>query len=211
MGYSERYCQLCGVSFCIARIRSSEEPCEAGWNYYGSDHVEASTVCDASTGCENTDAGEHLAGPRCKSDLGYSAYRISLTEIKVCFIQRTNVPSTLADTAQGITQVQCLLWKNPAWVPEEDDEDFELASHCFLTAPSIEAPDEWDSGPLEKVRHGVSECSISNCVETYSVRVCSEALLKYSQRAGQISHIRLGLHSRRWKAIQWNSIPCSML
>lgn len=171
MGYSERRCQLCGVSFCIARIRRSDEPYEAGWNYYGSDHVRESTVCDASTGCENTDAGEHLAGPQCKSDDGYSAYRISLIEMKVRIRQRTYVQNTVADTAQSIIQVQCLLWKNPLWVPEEDDDDFEIDSHCFLTAPSIASPYEWDIGPLEKVRHGVSDCSISNCVAISSVRV----------------------------------------
>jgi hypothetical protein len=35
MGYSEIYCQLCGVSFAIARIRTPQEPIEAAWAYHG--------------------------------------------------------------------------------------------------------------------------------------------------------------------------------
>lgn len=36
MGYYETYCQLCGVSFAIARHRRADEPPSAAWDYTGS-------------------------------------------------------------------------------------------------------------------------------------------------------------------------------
>lgn len=181
MAYFDKSCQFCGVPFCIARIRRSDEPYEAGWDRFGIDHIEASEEyeCDSSTGCEDTENGEHLAGPRCKSGNGYSAYRISAVEMMVCIMEWAEVRSRCADMAQGINQVQCLVWKRPEWVPEDDDEDFELDSRCFLTAPSITAPDERDTGPLQKVRHGVSHHGINNYLNTDRVRLCFETLVKF--------------------------------
>ncbi|KAF2169609.1 hypothetical protein M409DRAFT_52136 [Zasmidium cellare ATCC 36951] len=54
MGYSEQLCQICGVSFNIARIRRPDEPRSAAWIYYGSDFVDAEGTiqnCGRKSGC----------------------------------------------------------------------------------------------------------------------------------------------------------------
>lgn len=96
MGYSETMCELCGVSFAIARLRRADEPQTASWNYSGEafidDDKEArddgniSCYKDSSSGCSSVPRGEefeHVAGPGCSLTTGYCGYRISLKEMKV--------------------------------------------------------------------------------------------------------------------------------
>src|SRR6187402_1668478 len=127
MGYSEVVCQLCGVSFAIARIRRIEEPIESTWNYFGSEYVD-SEVCADGSGCQMVphEGGgpEHVAGPGCYSGQGYSAYRISVEEMN------------------GSRAIQCILQKGDDWKPEEDDQDFELEGKYFLTGVGDGSPDE---------------------------------------------------------------------
>jgi len=81
MGYFEHVCQLCGVSFAIARLRRADEPREAAWNYSGTGVVEY----EDETGhddCGSTE-GEHIAGPECHGVNAYSGHRISVEEMKV--------------------------------------------------------------------------------------------------------------------------------
>lgn len=91
MGYSEIHCQLCGVSFAIARLRRADEAKEAAWDYYGSNFISAEFdgICGESSGCtvpdnEDDRVGEHVAGPGCVSESGYSGHRILVAEMKGC-------------------------------------------------------------------------------------------------------------------------------
>ncbi len=99
MGFVDVVCQLCGVSFGIARIRRADEPQQAAWPYYGPgdgsgfvddeewDGSDGSLGCGPKTGCSvlaRDGQLEHLAGPGCVFDRGYSGYRITTDEMKVC-------------------------------------------------------------------------------------------------------------------------------
>ena len=155
MGYFEYLCQLCGVSFAIARLRRPDEPPEAAWDYAGFSYVHETEflagLCGESSGCQilrHDSAGgeEHAAGTGCRCRRGYSGQRISLEEMKGC------------------RAVQCLLEKEEKWQPQPDDQDFELDSNYFLSGVGDGSPDE---GPLEEltpVRHGVNSTLITNCI-----------------------------------------------
>ncbi len=166
MGYNETVCQLCGVSFAIARLRRADEPDEAAWCYYGSDYVDEADgdgnefviSCGDKTGCkllerdpgfppQDENGQEHLAGPGCASTRGYSGHRISLEEMKGC------------------RAIQCLLKKGDDWQPEPDDQDFELKSNYFLTGIGDGSPDEEPLMDIDPVRHGADELLLANCVD----------------------------------------------
>ena len=147
MGYFELMCQLCGVSFAIARLRHADEPAEAAWDYTGSEFVGedemSDGLCGDGSGCTVLEdgghrAGEHLAGPGCVSERGYTGHRISLAEMKGC------------------RAVQCLLKKEANWMPENDDQDFEIEGDYFLTGVGDGSPDEAPLENLQPARHGIS-------------------------------------------------------
>lgn len=156
MGYYETYCQLCGVSFAIARFRRADEPLSAAWGYTGSnDTGDCGTVffdetCGNTTGsgCEllefEASRYQHIAGPGCASDSGYSGYRISLEEMAGC------------------RAVQALVKKGEGWEPEDDDEDFEIESEFFLTGIGDGSPDVVPLGNIEPARHGIDSINIAN-------------------------------------------------
>ena len=159
MGYFELYCQLCGVSFSIARIRRPDEPESAGWSSNGSryvSHEEAVLIDDCEDGdCEakqrENDAPEHIAGIECAATHGYSGHRITLEEMREC------------------RAVQCLLDKFRGWELEEDDQDFERDSQCFLTGiadgpPNMEMEDLQN---IQPARHGMRRRSVSNMVSCF--------------------------------------------
>ena len=155
MGYHETFCQLCGVSFAIARLRRADEPEEAAWSYEGSGFVDVEHefhgVCGEGSGCTVSDRegnrrGEHLTGPGCVSGNGYSGHRVSLAEMKGC------------------RAVQCLVKKDADWIPEEDDQDFELEGDYFLTGIGDGSPDVAPLEDIEPVRHGVSRIYIANTI-----------------------------------------------
>lgn len=165
MGYCETLCQLCGVSFAIARLRRADEPAEAAWDYAGSAFVNAyeefNGICEESSGCtvpddEDDRAGEHLAGPGCVSESGYSGHQISLAEMKGC------------------RAVQCLVKKDADWMAEDDDQHFELEGEYFLTGVGDGSPDEAPLEDIEPVRHGVSSILIDNMV--YSLNCIATTL-----------------------------------
>lgn len=63
--YVQQVCQICGVSFNIARIRRPDEPRIAAWIYYGDDFVDAEGTiqeCGRNSGCMIVDrtAGEDV-------------------------------------------------------------------------------------------------------------------------------------------------------
>ncbi len=168
MGYTETVCQLCGVSFAIARLRRIDEPPEAAWDYTGSGYVDEDgeltepELCGESSGCQRLPrddmpetgerTGEHIAGFGCISNRGYSGQRISLGEMTGC------------------RAVQCLIKKEAEWQPEPGDQDFELESDYFLSGFGNGSP---DVAPLENimpVRHGVDSVYISNCLYGVSIR-----------------------------------------
>ncbi|KAI6844494.1 hypothetical protein KC340_g6380 [Hortaea werneckii] len=171
MGYSERVCQLCSISFNVGRIRRPDELPEAAWPGYGYAFVtqrDVGTSCESlscrsafRTGSQTENSGdqipppdkeredsdnkEHLAGPECTSDCGYSGHRISVQEM------------------QHVVSCQCLAEKRAGWQTEPGDRDFELeAEHCFLTGISKGGVYEFDVTGLKPVRHGVSETGIVN-------------------------------------------------
>lgn len=162
MGYVETLCQLCRVSFAIARIRRKDEPEEAAWDYTGSGHVETVTYtqdsdsCGYESGCETLESGdregEHIAGPGCVSTAGYSGHRISVEEM------------------EGCRAVQALLEKGTGWKPEPDDQEFELEGDYFLTGIGDGSPDEAPLEDIKPARHGINEACISNFnFEVYEV------------------------------------------
>ena len=105
------------------------------------------------SGCKILDDGlhrvQHLAGPGCASDGGYSGYHISVEEM------------------QGCRAVQALAKKGEGWQPEADDENFEVESRFFLTGIGDGSPDYGPLEGLKPARHGISSISISN-VSCYS-------------------------------------------
>ncbi|KAI9744118.1 MAG: hypothetical protein M1818_002270 [Claussenomyces sp. TS43310] len=164
MGYVELQCQLCGVSFAIARIRRIEEPLEAAWDYTGSGFIDSAyrSKCPTDSGCqlfnreegrdwlEGDDApGEHIAGPGCTLGGGYSGHQISLQEMKGC------------------RAVRCLMRKEDGWQPEPDDQDFERESDYFLTGVGEGSPDESALQILAPIRHGVTEVWLHNIPEFF--------------------------------------------
>ena len=174
MGYYETVCQLCGVSFAIARLRRADEPREAAWCYYGSEYVEAdgdfdqsNELCGENSGCTELvpeeldgegDLGEHLSGPGCTSRQGYSGQRISLDEMKGC------------------RAVQCILKKGKDWLPEPDDQDFELESDYFLTGVGDGSPDEAPLRDIKPERHGVGEVMIDNLYVRHLHQICKHEM-----------------------------------
>ena len=175
MGYCEIKCQLCGVSFAIARLRRADEPPEAAWDYTGSGFVDHQDwwnpdgTCTESSGCKllkrearfegHGPGKEHIAGPGCGSGLGYTGHRISLEEMKGC------------------RAVQCLVRKGSGWKPEPDDQDFELESNYFLTGIGDGSPDEAPLENIKPVRHGFEYILISNIYcEVRFTRTSSELL-----------------------------------
>lgn len=100
MGYSENVCQICAVSFNHARCRTKYEPPEAAWGHSTSLYYarEARACYDLSeeSGCEkisrNGPLTEHIAGPNCVFDGGYSGYRISVAQMKVGVDFSDNLP-----------------------------------------------------------------------------------------------------------------------
>ena len=163
MGYSEIACQLCGVSFAIARLRRADEPPEAAWDYTGEGYVEwmedEFNPCWESPGCEKlkhtSSEGEklileHIPGPDCKCTSGYSGHRISLEEMKGC------------------RAIQALIPKGPDWSPEPDDQEFELESNYFLTGIGDGSPDESPLEDIRPVRHGIDEVLVGNLHWVYN-------------------------------------------
>ena len=158
MRYDEVLCQICGVSFFIARLRTVNEPPDAAWDYAGEGFIEfdehdgEQAECGSDTGCTfvrravtvNREAREHIAGPGCISTAGYSGYRITLEEMK------------------GSRVVQCLAKKKESWQPEHDDQDFELKSDYFLTGQGEGSPDSELLRDIKPIRHGVEQTYINN-------------------------------------------------
>ena len=155
MGYCDTMCQLCGVSFAIARLRRADEPEEAAWEYHGSgfvnSHEERYGICEERSGCTfpphgDERSGEHFAGPGCVSESGYSGHQISLAEMKGC------------------RAVQCLVKKGTDWMPKDDDQDFEIKGDYFLTGIGDGSPDEAPLEDIVPIRHDVSSIVIFNMV-----------------------------------------------
>ncbi|KAK5739442.1 hypothetical protein LTR17_005347 [Elasticomyces elasticus] len=157
MGYSERHCQLCGVSFNVARIRKADEPESAAWGNYGIDFMtaaDAATACEIE-GCSNiprpehpdpnvSAAGEHIAGPNCELTLGYSGWRITAEEMR------------------DILRCLCIAAKSEDWQPEVGDKDYEVdATYCFVAGVS-HSPDEFSAEEMTPVRHGLEQTMINN-------------------------------------------------
>ncbi len=140
MGYHETVCQLCGVSFAIARLRRADEPESAAWDHLGANYIGEepeyedekeediiNRTCGGTrnSGCyllnrlpdhsDSSPSKEHISGPGCASTRGYSGHRISLEEMKGC---RT---------------VQCLVKKEEGWQAEKGDEKWEVESAYFLS------------------------------------------------------------------------------
>jgi hypothetical protein len=94
MGYTEGFCQLCGISFNIARIRRPEEPESDAWDCYTRPGsfvtVEWGECAECPNGLcqdvlrEGATEKEHLAGPNCRQEYkGYSGSRIGADEMRV--------------------------------------------------------------------------------------------------------------------------------
>lgn len=83
---------------------------------------------------------EHIAGPHCVHEGGYSGHEITAEEMSGC------------------TTHQCLIRKGEKWQPEADDQEFELNGKYFLSGLSGHMPstDDGGHGPdYLPARHGV--------------------------------------------------------
>ena len=160
MGYHEIVCQLCGVSFAIARLRRADESPQAAWDYSGGGYVggweKHFQTCGESSGCKHSAREssqgekldpEHIPRPGCESYLGYSGHRISLEEMKGC------------------RAIQALAVKGPNWSPEPDDQAFEFESNYFLTGIGDGSPDISPLTVINPIRHGVDEIWVGNLSE----------------------------------------------
>jgi hypothetical protein len=79
---------------------------------------------------------EHVAGPGCKDNRGYNGHYISAEEMKGC------------------CNYQCLAYKELNWVPEPDDQDFELRGRYCLTGIGDRFPSrDMDSPSVVPARH----------------------------------------------------------
>jgi hypothetical protein len=93
MGYTERVCQLCGISFNIGRIRKHGEPESDAWDCYakpgGFVAIDADDDECRDGGCQDVRRDqatekEHIAGPDCRQEYkGYSGWRIGAGEMRV--------------------------------------------------------------------------------------------------------------------------------
>ncbi len=148
MGYQETHCQLCGIGFAIARIRHAGEPKQAAWDYPGGRENFPDESCGEGSGCNMIGAKhwrEHIAGPGCVSIRGYNGHRITVEEMK------------------GSRAVQALLIERPLWIPEPDDQEFEIEGKYFLTGIGDGSPDGTEYlENSEPVRHGLEKVFISN-------------------------------------------------
>ncbi|TGO51844.1 hypothetical protein BCON_0153g00100 [Botryotinia convoluta] len=152
MGYHENVCQICAVSFNLARCRTKYEPPEAAWGYSTGLYYagEAETCLDLSeeTGCEeisiNGRINAHIAGPNCVFDGGYSGYRISVAQMKDMRLSRYII-------------------KKPEDLSEEEDApDYEKCSDYFITDQSISTQDDWEPGALPRYRYAVNSFMAMN-------------------------------------------------
>ncbi|PQE32796.1 F-box-like domain-containing protein [Rutstroemia sp. NJR-2017a WRK4] len=153
MGYYENFCQICAVSFNLARVRTKCESREAGWElenglYYNYMGDPAGVLCSnmpEQSGCKNVpvEGGgafpeeEHIAGPGCVYTGGYSGYRITPEDMKNMRLTRYIIPKP----------------KNT--VDEEDAPDYEKCSDYFITDQTITTQDHFENGDLPRVRYGV--------------------------------------------------------
>ncbi|KXT02359.1 hypothetical protein AC578_185 [Pseudocercospora eumusae] len=165
MTYSEIICQICGVSFNIARLRSRQE-CEDGVNAAYSDHsseqfIDADWyICRGNSGCRayNSQTGEYKshwrkknASPDAEADLEFSSddekYEYVITGIDRntelehiagpnCTYNAYSGHYISADEMRGCRTYQCLIRKPCDWTPAEDDEAFEHSSQFFLSGIS---------------------------------------------------------------------------
>ena len=94
MGYTEGFCQLCGISFNIARIRNPGELESDAWDCYTRPGsfvtVEWGYCAECPDGScqdvlrEGATEKEHFAGPDCRQEYkGYSGSRIRADEMRV--------------------------------------------------------------------------------------------------------------------------------
>ncbi|WQF83652.1 Putative F-box-like domain superfamily protein [Colletotrichum destructivum] len=145
MGYSEVWCQLCGVGFNIGRLRTPEEvrdpPALSAQllldlerytrNARNNAMHRCDQVGDGMEGCtilKHTPPGrpyeeeEHVPGPECTDKSGYHGHRISLKEM------------------HGCCTFQCLIPKTDDWHSQDDDQEFERRGQYFLSGPSDHMP-----------------------------------------------------------------------
>jgi len=92
------------------------------------------------------DDWEHIAGPGCLSQGGYSGHQISVQEM------------------DGCRAIQCLVSKGmvPNWKPEQDDQDFEIETGYFLTGVGDGSSTHVEFSRAYPVRHGIIEFSATN-------------------------------------------------
>ncbi|KAM3075412.1 hypothetical protein ACMFMG_007150 [Clarireedia jacksonii] len=158
MGYYENFCQICGVSFNLARVRTKHEPPEDGWGYSSGLYYmgdETSTLCASrpeESGCKNVSVeGDgihpdqvHIAGPGCVFTGGYSGHRITAEEMKDMRLTRYIIP------------------KPENTVDEEDAPDYEKCSDYFISDQSITTQDHFEPGELPRIRYGVDYFFVQN-------------------------------------------------
>ena len=159
----ELVCQLCGVSFTTARLRRPDEPFEAGWAcvgpgsfYFEKDpprgdegRDDSFKECSRCTfpererwGDDRVMVAEHVAGPGCVSEEGYSGWRITVEEMEWC------------------RQMVGLVPKGNDWKEEDDDEQWERENGHFLggTRDGLEER----MGELDILRHDLWKLEFSN-------------------------------------------------
>ncbi|KAH7039482.1 hypothetical protein B0J12DRAFT_762816 [Macrophomina phaseolina] len=153
----ETVCQLCGVSFELARCRRPTSPrAHAIGDPYAMQHGwSSSPSCGADAGgCTARPRSpvfavegptfEHVAGPGCSRSGGYGGYAISFEEM------------------EGCREVQFLAPKSAEeWGEEVGDAEWEKEGGYFLTGVGEGAPDG-NGVDVWPVRHGAARVKASN-------------------------------------------------
>ncbi|KAF7870596.1 hypothetical protein EAF04_004340 [Stromatinia cepivora] len=183
MDYYENCCQICGVSFNLARYRTKYEAAEAGWGYsnglYYSGDTSSCLETDEEGRCEDITVNGvedvHIAGLGCIFNGGYSGHRISVEEMKNMRLSRYII-------------------KKPRNTPEEKDAaDYEKCSDFFITDQTT-TTQNYEPGNLPRDRYGVDSFFPQNYLvitdegEFFGVPV-HDACWKIFER---VSKLRLG-------------------
>ena len=152
-------CQLCGVSFEMARCRRPSSPPSHAIgdpfviHYNSAGSGEQRTQGRAGCGARPrspifTSAGptfEHVAGPGCSHSRGYGGFAIAFEEMKGC----RNV-QFLRPKSEGL------------WREEAEDAEWEREGGYFLTGVGEGDPGSGTGVRLSPVRRGVAEVRASN-------------------------------------------------
>ncbi|KUJ21985.1 uncharacterized protein LY89DRAFT_714994 [Mollisia scopiformis] len=185
MGDTSSVCQLCAVSFRIGRIRTSNESEAHSWDYRASRLFEqdpSQSLCSLAPedlGCRNITMDradgvlQHIAGPGCVFEAGYSGCRIGVEEMKGINRARYVVkkPERKGKGEESSKQPQVndngISPAGPAHETNGGDDgewlkDYEQKSEWFLSTSTVTPPEKWQQ-LSKRAKFGIEGQDICAC------------------------------------------------